>query len=423
MTRNLIVENLPRPLHLVIVDDERGITAFIGFVARERGWTVEAAVDEAEFRLAYAGQKPDAIALDLQLGRSDGIEQLRFLAQDRFGGSLLLLSGMDERVLSAARERANSLGLSVAVSETKPIRVKRLHDILEKIERDFAPASVKKSAATRESGQPASVIHPADVRAALESGQTELHLQPILNARDRSVTRLEALVRWRHPIFGMIPPDRFIPIAEQDEATIDALTFWVVETALAHYMKLSRQGFAIPISVNLSRVNLHALDFPDVVAAALEKRGIPPSALSFELTESAALGDPGAVIDILTRLRLKGFALMIDDFGTGYSSLHNLRHLPFSEIKLDKSFICDVLQSRDSLTIVKSVVDMARTLNLETVAEGVESASEAQFLTALGVTALQGYHFSRPLPLDALLNWLHARTPAKAEAHGPDVSG
>lgn len=412
-----------RPLHLVIVDDERGIAAFIGFVARERGWTVEAAVDEAEFRRAYAGQMPDAIALDLQLGKSDGIEQLRFLAEARFKGSLLLLSGMDERVLSAARERAHSLGLSVAGADTKPLRVKRLHELLEKIERDAASASTKGAAgAAGKSAPAAAIIEPKDIGAALEAGHTELHLQPILSARERDVTRFEALLRWRHPVFGMIPPDRFIPIAERDEATIDRLTFWVIDTALAHYMRLSREGFVIPISVNLSRVNLHALDFPDVVAAKLEARGISPAALSFEVTESAALGDPGAVIDILTRLRLKGFALMIDDFGTGYSSLHNLRHLPFSEIKLDKSFICDVLQSRESLAIVKSVVDMARSLELETVAEGVESASEAEFLTALGVTALQGYHFSRPQGLEAILAWLRAR-PLKAQAHKPEVSG
>jgi EAL domain-containing protein (putative c-di-GMP-specific phosphodiesterase class I) len=169
------------------------------------------------------------------------------------------------------------------------------------------------------------------------------------------------------------------------------------------------EGVPVGISVNVSRLNLHSLDFPDIVSEQVERHGVPPSAISFELTESAAVQDAGRVVDILSRLSLKGFQLMIDDFGTGYSSLQVIRHMPFSVIKLDKVFIQDLPNSRDDLAIVKSVIELAHNLRLETVAEGVETAEEAACLSALGITAMQGFHFSRPLPLDAAIDWLAAR--------------
>jgi EAL domain-containing protein (putative c-di-GMP-specific phosphodiesterase class I) len=161
--------------------------------------------------------------------------------------------------------------------------------------------------------------------------------------------------------------------------------------------------------------NLRSLDFPDQLAALLEQSGTPPAAIGLEITESVAMHDVNATADVLTRLRLKGFTLAIDDFGTGYSSLEALRRMPFSTIKIDKGFVADLRDSRDSVTIVKSIVDLARNMGLTTVAEGVENETVADLLIALGVDSLQGYYFSRALVFEQFHPWLRARLERSVE--------
>jgi EAL domain-containing protein (putative c-di-GMP-specific phosphodiesterase class I) len=236
----------------------------------------------------------------------------------------------------------------------------------------------------------------------------ELFLQPIVSAADGLVTRAEGLIRWRHPT-GIIPPDQFIPVAERNEQLIDRLTQWVLEAAIKHYLDLSGQGLDIPVWVNLSSLNLHSPTFPDRLVALLAQAGVPPRAIGLEVTESIAMSDVTVVTGILTRLRLKGFSLAIDDFGTGYSSLEALRQMPFSTIKIDKGFITGLPGARDSLKIVRSVIELAHDLGLSTVAEGVESQNVADLLTGFGCTSLQGYFFSRPLPIGEFITWCNSR--------------
>jgi EAL domain-containing protein (putative c-di-GMP-specific phosphodiesterase class I) len=167
----------------------------------------------------------------------------------------------------------------------------------------------------------------------------------------------------------------------------------------------------VPVAVNVSGANLRSIEYPDHVESLLG--GLEPGSLVFEVTESVATGNP-IVADILTRLRLKGFALSIDDFGTGYSSLEALRRMPFSSIKVDQTFVADLASSKDSLAIVNSVVALARSMNLSSIAEGVETADVAQHLIALGVDELQGYHFSRPISFQQLVLWLRSAQRAVA---------
>jgi EAL domain-containing protein (putative c-di-GMP-specific phosphodiesterase class I) len=402
------VGDLETGMHLMVVDDEPEILRFIEFVARDAGWAVESVDTEKSFRSAYRKRIPDAIVLDLKLGHSDGVELMRFLGAESYSGNLMLISGSGDRILAATRERAEILGLNVSGAESKPIPVARLREILKRME--MRPVE-DRSPAPHDAGYTVE-FRPEEIISAVDNGELELHLQPIINARDHSVTKCEALVRWRHPEFGMIMPDRFISVAEQDDTAIDRLTSWVIGTAAAYCRHMRDEGVAIGVSVNVSRLNLHSLDFPDVVSRQIERQGLPPSAISFELTESAAVQDAGRVVDILSRLSLKGFQLMIDDFGTGYSSLQVIRHMPFSVIKLDKLFIQDLPNSRDDLAIVKSVIELAHNLRLETIAEGVETAEEVACLSALGITGMQGFYFSRPLDLDTAITWLGARARA-----------
>ncbi|HLY57238.1 MAG TPA: EAL domain-containing response regulator [Stellaceae bacterium] len=388
-------------MRLLVLDDERGIVTFIATVARDRGWTVDTAITETEFRANFTANPPDAITLDLQLGRADGIEQLRFLRTVGFEGPIVLLSGFDARVLESARQLGESLGLFVSAALEKPVRISRLREVLGVLEGEVGQTS---AGSRSRDAAPADAITADAVLSGLSLGEMDLFLQPIVGSLDREIRRYEALIRWHHPELGTVTPDSFIPAAEQDEATIDYLTFWGVKTAVDKYRRLAERGCEAPISVNVSGVNLRDLDFPDRVAGLVEQARLPHSAICFEITESVATSDPGRTIDILARLRLKGFALAMDDFGTGYSTLKALQKMPFSELKIDKSFVLR-LPNADSMSIINSVVGLARNLNLECVAEGVETAEADIALSRLGASSLQGYRFSRPLPIDGAIEW------------------
>lgn len=185
-----------------------------------------------------------------------------------------------------------------------------------------------------------------------------------------------------------------------------ALTLWAAGKAAQCQQSLAAGGADVAITVNISSINLRALDFADRLHDAVRQVGGSPGRLGLELTETAAFQDVTRTADILLRLRIKGFELAIDDFGTGYSSLKILKQLPFSALKIDRSFITDLLVSRDSASIVRAIIDLARHMELQTVAEGVETESVAAALEQYGIGFLQGYHISRPLSLQQFVTWL-----------------
>ena len=396
-------------MRLLVLDDERGILTLVASVAADRGWTVDTATDEVAFLSRFDENRPDVVMLDLQLGDRDGVEQLRFLASVHFAGPIILMSGFDERVLTSVSHYGDSLGLRVAAALPKPLRLAHLRDAFAAIERPAETAAPVREAAGK--GNTPDVITPAAIMEGLARGELELFLQPVVDAASYRPVRFEALTRWRRPEQGLIQPDLFIPVAEQDDATIDALTFWVIDATLALHLRLVAAGYRIPISINVSAGNLRSLDFPDRVARAVERAGVAPAMIVFEITESVATADVRLTTDILNRLRLKGFPLAMDDFGTGYSSLKALQQLPFSELKIDKSFVAKAQNSAESVTIVTSVVSLARSLRLECVAEGVETGEIATLLARLGADYLQGYHFNRPLPFDGAIEWLRRVAP------------
>lgn len=389
-------------MQLIVLDDDEAIADYLASVAVACGWCVHSVVREDAFQSMVMASPPDAIMLDLQLADSDGVEQLEFLRAIGYGGAIVLMSGFDARVLSSARQIGDSLGLNIVAVLEKPAAAGQVREVLAQIVR--APASSTRFIA--ETAPPAAVISADDVANAIEAGRMELHLQPIVAAASRGVKRAEALIRWRDPARGLVGPDQFIPIAEQDSDVIDRLTMWVAETGVSHYQRLAALGSGIQICINISGRNLCSQDFPDRMAGLLERHSVPQGALGLEITESVAMHDLDATASVLTRLRLKGFPVAIDDFGTGHSSLTALRRMPFSVIKIDKSFVGELETSEDSLTIVRSVIQLARDMHLTSVAEGVGSANAARRLTELGIDGLQGYYFSEPLPFNGFASWL-----------------
>jgi len=381
---------------LLALDDELKMGQFVGRVARKLGIDAEVTTSVSDFRGRFEHRLPDAIVLDLQIGNRDGIEQLRFLSDKGYREPIILMSGLDDRLLAAARQIGEGLGLQIAAVLHKPVRVAELSGILSELRsKSWSPSA-------------------EELSNGICAQELTLDLQPIVEAKGTRVLGAEALVRWNHPEQGRISPDRFIPLAEHNDELIDKLTMWVIREAGRLHHFLTDAGLAVPIAINVSRRNLRDLQFPDRIQEVLTQLGLTSSAISLELTETTAFDDPLRTLDILSRLRIKGFALAIDDFGTGYSSLKLLRQLPFSTVKVDRSFVADMTRAHDSYSIVKSVIDLARNMGLSTVAEGVESAEAAAALVELGVDAMQGYFFSRPLSVEQLCAWLRQRKPASS---------
>jgi EAL domain-containing protein (putative c-di-GMP-specific phosphodiesterase class I) len=215
-------------------------------------------------------------------------------------------------------------------------------------------------------------------------------------------------VRWEHPERGLVMPDDFIPLVQQT-GLIKPLTRYVIDAALRQARAWSADGWDLSIAVNLSTRNLLDVEFPDQVAELLRRHGVDRGRLELEITESTMLEDPPRTRVILERLSEMGIRLSIDDFGTGYSSLAYLKRLPVDEIKIDRSFVMNMVEDEDDATIVRSTIDLGRNLGLEVVAEGVESGPIWDRLSDLGCTVAQGYFLSRPLPADQLTPWLEQR--------------
>ena len=255
---------------------------------------------------------------------------------------------------------------------------------------------------------PSRVMLVGELRRAIEERELVLYYQPKAHLGSGEIDSVEALLRWQHPERGLIYPDAFIPLAQQT-GLIVPLTLRVVDEALEQCNRFLRRGLRLPVAVNLSTRNLLDPEFPDQVEAMLRQWEVDPGMLRFELTESTMIADPVRTRDVLERLSALGIQLSIDDFGTGYSSLAYLKRLPVSEIKIDRSFVMDMHASEDSATIVRSIIDLGGNLGLSVVAEGVETKEIWDDLQALGCPLAQGYHLSRPMPADALTEWLEAR--------------
>ena len=252
-----------------------------------------------------------------------------------------------------------------------------------------------------------------ELRRALDKRELVLYYQPKAMLADGEVHAVEALLRWNHPVRGLVPPDDFIPVAQQT-GVIKPLTLYVIDEALRQCRAWQDDGLPLAIAVNLSARNLLDVDFPTQVAGLLERWEVDPSLLEFEITESAMLADPTRTKLILERLSGMGIRLSIDDFGTGYSSLAYLKRLPVSEIKIDRSFVMNMDEDEDDATIVRSTIDLGRNLGLEVVAEGVETEQVWDRLKALGCTTAQGYFLSRAVPAPELRTWLLQRRAARA---------
>jgi diguanylate cyclase (GGDEF)-like protein len=245
-----------------------------------------------------------------------------------------------------------------------------------------------------------------DLREALARDQFTLVYQPQVSYRDLRVVGTEALIRWHHPEHGLVPPDLFIPLAEQN-GTIIAIGEWVLDQACKQLREWHDQGFVdLRMAVNLSTVQLHHAELPRVVSNFLQMYRLPPRSLELEVTETGLMEDITTAAQHLLSLRRSGALIAIDDFGTGYSSLSYLKSLPLDKIKIDKSFVQDLLDDEDDATIVRAIIQLGKSLGMQVIAEGVETIEQEAYIIAEGCHEGQGYYYSKPLPARELGNYL-----------------
>lgn len=272
--------------------------------------------------------------------------------------------------------------------------------------RDGAPLSLYDP--LRDPSSPKRLLLIGDLRAAIGNNQIVLHFQPKVRLRDGTVCGVEALARWEHPELGHVPPDEFIPLAEKS-GLIHPLTLSVLETAVQKARIWHERGWRVPVAVNLSMRNMLDPALVRKVETLLIGHAMEADMLEFEITESELMEDPLRALGILGELSDLGIRLYIDDFGTGYSSLAYLQKLPVTAVKIDKSFVLDMISNADSATIVRSTIDLAHTLGLKVVAEGVENRETLERLTGFGCDEAQGYFIGRQMHEEKIARWLKTR--------------
>ncbi len=399
-------------VRVLVVDDDPFMLKLLGRMLENLGFTQVTTCDSGSVALdsiVRPNGAPDLILSDLNMPQMDGVEFVRKLVEHHYTGSLILVSGEDERMLQTTEKLAQAHGITVLGWLHKPFTPEVLSALLEK----WSPPSPVGSRAAKKS------YSAGEVRAAITNGQLVNYYQPQVVVATGAVVGVEALVRWRHPVDGIVFPDQFIGVAEAN-GLIDDLTRAVLAGALAQAKAWREAGLALHVAINLSMDNLTSLDFPDLLARQTAAAGVAPQDTVLEVTESQVMKELRDSLEILTRLRLKRFSLSIDDFGTGHSSLAQLRDIPFTELKVDQSFVHGAHTNETIREIYGASVDLAKRLGMKIVAEGVEDRDDWDFVRRTGCDLAQGYFIARPMPAADLpawmtgwQEWVHSGFPAK----------
>ncbi len=393
----------------MILDDAKDICFLICRVADKDGHDVLVQSNTKTIETAYLSHRPDIILLDLQMPGMDGIEILRMLAKHESGAAITVMSGVDGEIIHTTMELGKAMGLNMVGILSKPLDLVKLKEILNKKHYGRIQLFNQNKEILRE-----------DLVQAIEDDRILVYYQPKIDISSRIVIGVEALVRMLDEKMKIIMPNQFIPLAEAT-GLIGPLTYKVIEIILEE-MKIWH-GITQDdktISVNISPILLSDLEIPDKLEQIIRSYNYSPTQFILEITESATMHDQVSVMDILTRLRLKGFKLSIDDFGTGYATYKSLYQQPFCEIKIDKSFVIQASKNEYAAMIIKSVIELSQKFNLNVVAEGIEDEESLNWLASINCKSGQGYYICKPLPANQFKSWLEQYSESngtKALAH------
>lgn len=384
-------------MRLLVIDDEVDICETIAEIAETRGFEVATTSDPEKVSEKLNEFTPDIIMLDLMMPGTDGVELLRLLVDRVKNAKICLMSGSDSRVLNSARRLGSAHGLDVIDALEKPIDISVLRNTLDQLAGD----------------QNKSVV-TADVAQALALGQLILYYQPVIEVATRRVKGAEALIRWAHPTRGILPPIDFLDEIV-NEGLMQPMTEHVLNTAVNQVAKWHHAGEDLTVSVNITASSLLELSLPDRITEMCTQHQIPPEKLVLEVTETEAMRDVTRTMDVLLRMRIRNIGVSIDDFGTGHSSLRELQRMPFSEMKIDKSFVMDMVNNRDNMVIVNSIIDLGHNLGLKIIAEGVEDIRTWRMLAERKCDFAQGFYMAKPMPAEEFNRWLTSWRETSAE--------
>jgi EAL domain-containing protein (putative c-di-GMP-specific phosphodiesterase class I)/ActR/RegA family two-component response regulator len=387
---------------ILIIDDDPEIGEFVSCAAHDLNLNCAATTD-ATTLLNLVAPDTTLIFLDLMMPDVDGIEVLRMLGEKHCTASIVLISGIDKRVIEAAEKLAHTLGLSVVGHLQKPFRLAELEEVLRTHSvPDRPPPSAE---------IPPIEFSDIELQHALERDELVLHYQPQINIATGKVIGVEALVRWQHPERGLIFPDYFISRTES-LGLMDQLCWITVDRGMAEVKQFAGPDGVVPrLSLNVSVYSLRDLKFPDIFLGFARQHGVPAENIAIEITETGLISEHSPALDILTRLRMRNFQLSIDDFGTGYSMMRQLQNVPATELKIDKVFVQNLRANDSDRVMVQKIIEIGHELNMQVVAEGVETQDQLNLLREKGCDGAQGYLISRPLPPEKMVSWLAAYQP------------
>ncbi len=398
MPERIILPNVIKSLRVLLIDDDIFMLNLLEEMLKHLGFTDILTALEGRQALSIIDNNHlspmQLVICDLKMPGMDGIEFFRHLAARRFTGWMIVSSGSDTRLLKTVGSLLHAHHLRFLDIMQKPIQTSDLISALSKL-KDSLP-----------NGQSSDLqmLSPLEIQTGLSEGYIETYFQPQISLTDGKITGAECLARWRHPIKGLVPPAAFISVAEE-HGLIDALTLTVFRKAMECHGEWTRQGHDLKISVNVSMNNLERLDLPEEFADITRQSGVDIRNVMLEMTESRLMSNLAASLEIITRLRLKGFGLSVDDFGTGYSSMEKLNQLPFNELKVDRAFVFGAAGDAGARAILDLSVQMGRALDMCIVAEGAETQEDWDLVTASGCDEMQGFVIAKPMPANEFIYW------------------
>lgn len=380
-----------RDITLLIVEDNDFQRTMLACLARstEAAEVLEAGdgMQALEVLRNHAGSV-DLILCDLDMPNMDGMEFIRHLVEIESSTALAITSAVDTSILSAVETMCQAYGITPLGVLAKPVTLERLKQLMQRISaprQDHSPGAA-----------PSPEFSMDEILTGIRDEQFEPLYQPKIELASGRVVGAEALARWRHPELGLIPPHAFIDQLERSDM-IDMLTFRILTQAVSACRRWQDDNLDLSVSVNLSLASLSNTTLADRIRTAVRKGRLEPRDMILEITETTAISSVAPALENLARLRVHGFGLSIDDFGTGYAGMQQLGCVAFTELKIDRGFVSDMLEKREALAIVESSIDVARRLGITCVAEGVETRSQLTALKNAGCGLAQGFLIARPV--------------------------
>jgi EAL domain-containing protein (putative c-di-GMP-specific phosphodiesterase class I) len=365
---------------------------------------------EALSLLAGLSSPPDLLIVDLEMPTMDGSQLLERLQRQGIDIPILVASSREHALIDLVSEMGSVLGLRVIAALKKPLSAEGLRHALSHVARAALPESARKLLA----------FTPEDLAAGIDGGQIHVHYQPKVDVRTGIVRGVEALARWTHPTLGAVPAADFIRLAEQSDL-IHPLTMRIVGDAMLQAASWMAHGLHLSMAINLSPQLLDRAELADELIAAQESFGLQAAGVTFEITEGSVVSSHGVALGVLARLRLRGFGLSIDDYGTGFSSMQQLARIPFTELKIDRSFVHNAHERNNLQVILRSALELGNKLGIATVAEGVETLEDWRLLRKFGCTLAQGHLIAKPMSAADLAAWLKDYRLRRTDLSAPDI--